>query len=171
MTDTIVEETTPTPRPRTFWPSDYRKFAQVVRQVRRADPAKGDELAAGIAAVFAADSERFDFGLFTGSTVELPAHVGALASVIKQTRHVRCQPHTLKAVEHQDAVDAMASVVSSLLYDTPGFDQDRFAAGTQLLSQASLPDYDRIEADEADEADVDDDADDDADPDGDAGPF
>lgn len=133
MSETDTEA--PEGQVRTFWPTDYRRFAGIVRQTRKTH---GDEKANALAAVIteqlSADSPEFDAAKFTAGTIEQPAYVGALAKTLKQARHVKCQPYTAKDPEHMAKVDAMAAALAGVLAGGEGFVPETFHGSTQLQS-------------------------------------
>jgi len=151
MSETTTEGTA---QARTFWPTDYQRFASIIRDVRKnAGDEAADALREVTVSMFSADSGQFDVDRFTKMTgPPMPAHVAALARALKQTRHVRCQPYTGKPAEHQEKVDAFAHILTGALGDVPGFDPDTFVTSTKLPEpQQAFGGYDEPDDDPDDD--------------------
>lgn len=122
---------------RAFWPSDYRKLASVIKGVRaeQGDVAATDLLNA-VVPVLAADSPDFDGEAFTKSTVQVPAHYGQLARILKGTRHVRCQPYTAAAPAKLAKADMLEAALAEALSADPAFDAAVFATSSKAPEAA-----------------------------------
>jgi hypothetical protein len=95
MSETTQTEGTESPEVRAFWPTDYRRFAQVVRTARKDHgDTVADALATPIVDALSADFAGFDADRFITGTFQIPSYVGALASALKTGTHVKCQPWT-----------------------------------------------------------------------------
>lgn len=142
---------------RAFWPTDYARFARVVRDVRKREgDFAADSLAAAVSGVLHADSpDGFDLDKFERGTHETPRHYGELARVLKQARHVKCEPWTAKPAEQQAGVDAMeATLAGFFTASDPRFDLAKFVKSAQHPVPASTSgDSDSVEDDDTDELD------------------
>jgi hypothetical protein len=131
MSDTTVEGATTESQVRTFWPSDYKRFALLIKSIRRAsNDMNREDVATAIEAacvqVFTTDSPVFDANLFSASTREHPAYYGELARALERSRHVVLQPHTPKPAEQQVTVDALMQAIESILAPDPRFSAHLF---------------------------------------------
>jgi hypothetical protein len=146
MSETTEEGTSPV---RTFWPTDYKRFAGVIRHVRLSEgDEKAEDVRTAIMGFLAADSDQFDEAKFAAATgPAMPAYVAQLAKTVKQARHVRCQPYTGKDTVHQEKLDAVAGVLTGILGEVPGFDADTFVTSTKL---AQTPTYGYTDNDDED---------------------
>jgi hypothetical protein len=117
---------------RTFFPTDYQRFAATVKRVR-ADfgDERADSLAAVITAQLSADNPDFEVNRFMSATREHPAYFGALASHLRQARHVKCQSYTAKPEPMQAGVDNMEQALGKWLAQDPSFDGDVFHQNSQ----------------------------------------
>jgi hypothetical protein len=112
---------------RTFYPTDYQRFARTVKQVRAdAGDERADALAQVITAQLLADNPDFEVQRFMSATREHPAYYGQLASHVRQARHVKCQSYTAKSEAMQVGVDNMEQALGEFLSQDPGFDPDLF---------------------------------------------
>lgn len=112
---------------RTFFPTDYARFAATVKGVRAEyGDTKADELAQVITAQLLADNPEFEVARFMSATREHPAYFGRLAGHVRQARHVKCQAGTEKPAAMLAGVDAMEAALADYLGQDPAFDADLF---------------------------------------------
>jgi hypothetical protein len=127
-TNELADTVDPTPE-RTFFGTDYDRFAKTVKQLR-AD--KGDEVADSLASVlvaqFQADSPGFEPARFLSATYDKPPYYGALANHIRTARHQKCAPYNEKSPAMLVGVDAMEQAVGEWLAGQPGFNEELFHA-------------------------------------------
>lgn len=111
---------------RTFFPTDYMRFAATVKQVR-ADYGddKADSLSAVIVEQLSNDNPDFDVARFRSATVEHPAYYGRLAGHLRQARHVKCGS-AAKADPMQVGVDNMEQALGEWLSEDANFDAGVF---------------------------------------------
>ena len=127
---------------RAFWPSDYGRFARIVKDVRRREgDAAADALSAVVTPVLSADSDQFDQAVFDASTRDVPPQYGELARALKRARHTRGS-YTLKPAEQLAIVDALTVALAGHFGTVdPRFDADKFATSTEIPALAA-PDAD-----------------------------
>lgn len=130
--DTAPDTDTEAPAERAFYPSDYRKMAAEIKALRMTNPEQADALVQAVSQVYAQDHAEFDQARFVRRTVDVPAHYGRVAHVIKASRHVKCQPSTPASASKLEAADALASAVAGVFHGEDNFDAEAFHKSTQL---------------------------------------
>lgn len=120
---------------RAFYPTDYAKFASVIKGVRASEGnEQADALIDAITPVLSADHEGFDAEKFAKSTVQVPAYFGQIARVLRGTRHVKCQPYTAAPQGKQDKADMLEAALTEVLAGHQLFDADTFHASAAMPS-------------------------------------
>lgn len=115
MSETTTEGTE-SPEVRAFYPTDYKRFAAIVRTARRDHGDEvADTLASPITAALSADFDGFDAERFLAGTYQIPAYVPALASALKTATHVKCQPWTAAPEAKLSKVATLATALTETL--------------------------------------------------------
>lgn len=113
---------------RAFWGTDYRRFARIIRDVRREHgDAAADAIATPIVGALSTDNADFDAERFLAGTHVIPSYVGQLAAALKTATHKRCEPWTPASDEKLAKVGALGTALAAELdASVPHFKTETF---------------------------------------------